>query len=43
MQAVLYHHGLPQRRDLCSRENAPGPSGSALPENAREQLTVALR
>jgi transposase len=30
IQAVLYHHGLPQRRDLLT------------PDTAREQITVAL-
>jgi transposase len=42
VQAVLYHHGLPQRRDLLARENRAWVERTALPETAREQVTVAL-
>ena len=42
IQAVLYHHGLPQRRDLLTRENRAWVERAALPETAREQVTVAL-
>jgi transposase len=42
IQAVLYHHGLPQRRDLLTRENRAWVERAALPQTAREQVTVAL-
>jgi transposase len=42
IQAVLYHHGLPARRDLLTRENRAWVEQAALPETAREQVTVAL-
>jgi transposase len=42
IQAVLYHHGLPQRRDLLTRENRAWVERAALPDTAREQVTVAL-
>jgi transposase len=42
IQAVLYHHGLPQRRDLLTRENRAWVQRAALGETAREQVTVAL-
>jgi transposase len=42
IQAVLYHHGLPQRRDLLTRENRAWVEQVALPDSAREQITVAL-
>ena len=42
IQAVLYHHGLPQRRDLLTRENRAWVEQAALPATAREQITVAL-
>ena len=42
IQAVLYHHGLPQRRDLLTRENRSWVEQAALPDAAREQVTVAL-
>jgi transposase len=42
IQAVLYHHGLPQRRDLLTRENRAWVEQAALPAAAREQVTVAL-
>jgi transposase len=42
IQAVLYHHGLAQRRDLLTRENRAWVEQAALPATAREQVTVAL-
>ena len=42
IQAVLYHHGLPQRRDLLTRENRAWVERAALPQTAGEQVTVAL-
>jgi transposase len=42
MQAVLYHHGLPQRGSLMSAESRAWLTGLALPAAAREQITIAL-
>ena len=42
IQAVLYHHGVPQRRRLMTREVAPGLRRSSCRRSAREQITVAL-
>jgi transposase len=42
IHAVLYHHGLPQRRELLTRENRAWVEQAALPAAAREQITVAL-
>jgi transposase len=42
IHAVLYHHGLPQRRDLLTRENRAWVERAPLPDTAREQITVAL-
>jgi transposase len=42
IQAVLYHHGLPQRRELLTRENRAWVQELALPAAARDQVTVAL-
>jgi transposase len=42
MHAVLYHHGLPQRRELLTRENRAWVEELPLPGAAREQITVAL-
>jgi transposase len=42
IQAVLYHHGLPQRRDLLTRANRAWVEQAALSDSAREQITVAL-
>src|SRR5512132_2806022 len=42
IQAVLYHHGLAQRRDLLTRENRAWVERAGLPGIAREQVTVAL-
>ena len=43
IQAQLYHHGVPQRRQLLTRENRAWLGALELPEAARLQLTVALR
>jgi transposase len=42
IQAVLYHHGCPRRRDLMTREGRRWLAEQALPDTAREQVTVAL-
>jgi transposase len=42
IQAVLYHHGLPQRRELMTRDGRAWLGAQALPETAREQVTVAV-
>ena len=42
IQAVLYHHGCPQRRELMTRDGRAWLRAQALPETAREQVTVAL-
>lgn len=42
MQAVLYHHGFPQRRDLLTLEKRTWLDSLKLPAAAREQLTIAL-
>jgi transposase len=42
IHAVLYHHGLPHRRELLTRENRAWVEQAALPAAAREQITVAL-
>jgi len=39
---VLYHHGCPQRRDLMTRDGRRWLQEQALPETAREQVTVAV-
>jgi transposase len=41
IQAVLYHHGCPQRRSLMSAEGREWLAAQQLPEPAREQVTVA--
>ena len=43
IQAVLYHHGFPQRNGLLTAENRAWLEGLALPASAREQITVALK
>jgi transposase len=43
IQAVLYHHGFPQRHGLLTGENRAWLEGLALAESAREQVTIALR
>jgi transposase len=42
IQAVLYHHGCPQRRRLMSAEGRAWLAQAPLPETAREQITVAV-
>jgi transposase len=42
IQAVLYHHGCPQRRNLMTAEGRAWLEAQPLPETAREQVTVAL-
>src|SRR3954447_22112942 len=43
IQAVLYHHGVAQRRDLLTAGKREWLEGLRLPAAAREQITVALR
>src|SRR3954471_3668616 len=42
IQAVLYHHGFPQRAGLLTAGNRAWLEGLELPGSAREQITVAL-
>jgi transposase len=42
IQAVLYHHGLPQRRQLMTAEGRDWLQAQPLTEAAREQVTVAV-
>jgi transposase len=42
IQAVLYHHGVPQRRQLMTAEGRTWLQNVVLPETAREQVTVAV-
>ncbi len=42
IQAVLYHHGMPQRRDLLRAGKREWLEQLQLPAAAREQITVAL-
>ena len=42
MQAVLYHHGFPQRRNLLSLEKREWLAAVKLPAAAREQITISL-
>jgi transposase len=42
IQAVLYHHGCPQRRQLMSADGREWLASQPLPEAAREEVTVAL-
>ncbi len=42
IQAVLYHHGCPQRRNLMTGEGQQWLAAQPLPAGAREQVTVAL-
>src|SRR4051794_10904998 len=42
IQAVLYHHGFPQRNGLLTAENRAWLERLALPASAREQVAVAL-
>ena len=42
IQAVLYHHGCPQRSNLMTSEGRVWLAGQPLPAAAREQITIAL-
>ena len=42
IQAVLYHHGCPQRRQLMVGDGREWLASQPLPQTAREQVTVAL-
>jgi transposase len=42
IQAVLYHHGVPQRRQLMTAEGRDWLQAQRLSEAAREQITVAV-
>src|ERR671923_1661181 len=42
IQAVLYHHGLPQRRNLMTDGGREWLVAQALPATGREQITVAI-
>jgi transposase len=42
IQAVLYHHGCPRRRNLMTGEGQRWLAAQPLPACAREQVTVAL-
>jgi transposase len=42
IQAVLYHYGLPPRRQLMIREGRAWLAQAPLPDTAREQVTVAV-
>src|SRR5947209_14125743 len=42
IQATLYHHGCPQRRDLMVGDGREWLAAQPLPPTAREQITVAL-
>jgi transposase len=42
IQAVLYHHGCPQRRQLMTADGRAWLAQAPLPETAREQVTVAV-
>src|SRR5829696_790100 len=42
IQALLYHHGCPQRRALMTGDGREWLAQLPLPETAREQITVAV-
>src|SRR4029453_15090855 len=42
IQAVLYHHGCPQRRQLRTGEGRAGVGGGQPAGGGREQVTVAV-
>ena len=42
IQAVLYHHGFPQKRDLMIASGREWLAGLRLPATALEQITVAI-
>ena len=43
IQAVLYHHGCPQRRQLMVGDGRDWLAAQPLPETARRQITVSLQ
>jgi transposase len=43
MQAVLYHHGIPQARNLLTLESRERLAALTLPAAAHEQLAIALQ
>src|SRR5215204_6240273 len=43
LQAVLYHHGFPQRNGLLTSENRHWLEALELPDTAREQIAVGLQ
>jgi transposase len=42
IQAVLYHHGCPQRRSLITADGRAWLAQQPLPQTAREQVAVAI-
>jgi transposase len=42
IQAVLYHHGCPQRRSLITADGRAWLAQQPLPDTAREQVAVAI-
>jgi transposase len=42
IQAVLYHHGCPHRRQLMVSDGREWLAAQPLPETAREQVTIAI-
>jgi len=42
IHSVLYHHGIPQQRNLLTVERRAWLDAQPLPEAAREQVTIAL-
>ncbi|MCA1699022.1 MAG: IS110 family transposase, partial [Actinobacteria bacterium] len=42
IQAVLYHHGCPQRRQLSTQDGREWLARQPLPDTAREQITIAV-
>ena len=42
IQAVLYHHGFPRRRNLMTEQGRQWLAAQALPVTAREQITIAV-
>jgi transposase len=42
IQAVLYHHGCPQRRSLITADGRAWLAQQPLPQTAREQIAVAI-
>ena len=42
IQAVLYHHGFPRRRNLMTERGGQWLASRALPATAREQILVAI-